>query len=224
MGCVPDGIRDYVERHTGGAPAPRLVRLVQRGEMWQRPGARPMPFTATHELHVGELAFRWRARFPVAPLVALRVLDAYEGGVGRLEARVLGVPVMRQRGPDVDRGEAIRYLAELAWGPHAMLANPSLDWRELDGGSYEVAAEAGGRRVAVRLELDAAGDLVRTFCPDRPALEGGRVVERPWEGLNLAYGELAGIRMPVRAEVRWLLPEGPFPYWRGEILSAELVP
>ncbi|MEZ5102028.1 MAG: DUF6544 family protein [Thermoleophilia bacterium] len=224
MDAVPAGIRAYVERHVGGASAPRLVRLVQRGEMWQRPDARPMPFTATHELHVNELAFRWRARFPVAPLVALRVLDAYERGAGRLEARVLGVPVMRQRGPDVDRGEAIRYLAELAWGPHAMVENAALAWRELDARTYEVSTEAGGRRVAVRLELDEAGDLVRSFCPERPAVEGGQVVERPWEGLNLAYGELAGIRMPVRAEVRWLLPEGPFPYWRGEVLSAELVP
>lgn len=223
MGHVPDRIRDYVARHTGGAPAPRLVRLVQRGEMRQRPDAKPLSFTATHELHVHELAFRWRARFPVAPLVSLRVLDAYEHGVGRLEARVLGVPVMRSRGPDVDRGEAIRYLAELAWGPHAMLANPSLDWRELDARTYEVSAEAGGRRVAVRLELDEAGDLVRSFCPDRPAIEGGHVLERPWEGLNLEYGELAGIRMPLRAEVRWLLPEGPFAYWRGEVVSAELV-
>ncbi len=59
-----------------------------------RPGGRAMRFSAVEELAVDRIAFSWRARFPLA----IRVFDGYSGGRGKLEARVLGVPVMRQSG------------------------------------------------------------------------------------------------------------------------------
>ena len=30
-----------------------------------------------------------------------------------------------------------------------------------------------------------------------------------------------GMRIPLAGEVEWILPEGPQPYWRGEILDIE---
>jgi hypothetical protein len=38
----------------------------------------------------------------------------------------------RAAGPQADKGELMRYLAELAWAPHEMLHNPQLSWREID--------------------------------------------------------------------------------------------
>jgi len=68
----PGAVRRAAERALPpGGPVPRRVRLAQVGQMWRRPGGRPMRFTATQELAVEEVAFRWRARFP--PL--LRVVD-----------------------------------------------------------------------------------------------------------------------------------------------------
>jgi hypothetical protein len=58
---------------------------------------------------------------------------------------------MRQAGAETSFGEALRYLAELPWVPHAMTANPQLEWRHLDEGTVEVAAEVGSERAAVRL-------------------------------------------------------------------------
>jgi hypothetical protein len=69
------------------------------GEVWRNPGARPLPFTAVQELAVNEVAFCWRERFPIVPLVWLDVVDRYADGEGTLEARALGrVCVMRQNG------------------------------------------------------------------------------------------------------------------------------
>jgi hypothetical protein len=44
----------------------------------------------------------------------------HDGREGRLEGRVAGLRVFRSDGPDLSRGEAMRYLAELAWIPHAL--------------------------------------------------------------------------------------------------------
>jgi hypothetical protein len=136
--------------------------------MRQRPGGRAMRFSAAEELAVGRIAFSWRARFPLA----IRVFDGYSGGRGKLEARVLGVPVMRQRGLDIAVGEAFRYLAELPLVPWAMEHNAELEWRELNDYSVEVAARVGGRRLAVTVEFDAAGDIVRAGCDTRPRKVG----------------------------------------------------
>jgi Family of unknown function (DUF6544) len=156
--------------------------------------------------------------------VTLRVVDGYAAGQGRLEARLLGlVPVMRQSGQTASEGEAMRYLSEIPWVPHAMLANRQLEWRELDAHTVEVATSVGPARVALQLEFDAAGDIVSAFSHARPRAEGKTTMPRPWGGVFRDYDVVGGVRIPTHAEVRWQLPEGPFTYWRGTITSVELV-
>ena len=178
-----------------------------------------MRFTATQELAVEEVAFSWRARF--GPL--LRVVDRFEAGAGLLEARLLGlVPVMRASGPEVDAGEAMRYLAELPWVPHALVANRQLDWREIDERTVEVGTRVGAATAAVRLELDEAGDIVGASTDARPRMEKGRAVPTPWTGRFEAYATLGGIRVPTHGAVHWELPDGPFTYWEAEITALEV--
>lgn len=192
--------------------------------MWLKPRGRALPFTAVEDFSVAEVAFSWRARFRFLPLVPLRVVDGYAAGSGKLEARLLGlVPVTRQSGQAASEGEAMRYLAEIPWVPHAMLANRQLDWRQFDTQTLEVATSVGSARVAVQLGFDAAGDIVSAFSPARPHPEGRTTVPRPWGGVFSDYDVLGEVRMPTRAEVRWELPEGPFTYWRGTVTSVELV-
>ena len=201
------------------------MRVAQTGEMWLKPGGRALPFTAVEDFSVAEVAFSWRARFRFLPLVSLDVVDRYAAGRGRVEARLLGLlPVMRQSGQAASVGEAMRYLAELPWVPHAMLANRQLEWRELDTRSLEVATSAGTAKVSVDLRFDAAGDIVRASSQARPRPEGKTTVPRPWGGAFSDYEVVGGVRIPTRAEVYWRLREGPFTYWRGTITSVELVP
>jgi hypothetical protein len=152
--------------------------------------------------------------------LAIRVFDGYSGGRGKLEARVLGVPVMRQRGLDIAVGEAFRYLAELPLVPWAMEHNAELEWRELNDYSVEVAARVGGRRLAVTVEFDAAGDIVRAGCDARPRQVGRTSVLTPWGGEFGDYRALGGMRIPTRATVYWELDQGRFVYWRGTVTSA----
>jgi hypothetical protein len=130
---------------------------------------------------------------------------------------------MRQRGPDATLGQALRYLAELPWVPHAYRANDALAWRELDGRTAEVSTPAGAATAVVRLEFDGQGDVQRTSAEGRPYKEAGPGETRAWGGSFAEYAELAGVRIPTRGEVAWELPEGRFVYWRGTVTSAELV-
>lgn len=216
----PASVERYLRRALVSPRPAMRVRLTQEGEMRLKPDGRWLPFRATEELDARQVAFSWRARFRLAPLVSLRVDDAYAAGEGGLAARLWGkIPVMRSGGADVSRGEAMRYLAELMWVPHALRDNSELEWRAIDDRRAEVAVQVGGGRAAVCLEFDDAGDLVRTSAEDRPYAEGRSAVPRPWGGVMRDYQVLDGVRIPTRAEVSWTLPAGVFTYWRGTVTS-----
>ncbi|HSU04104.1 MAG TPA: DUF6544 family protein, partial [Acetobacteraceae bacterium] len=134
---------------------------------------------------------------------------------GWLEARLFGsLRLARSTGPATDRGELMRYLAELPWAPHALLQNRSLSFRQIDRNSVEVSAPCADGPACVRLVF-AGTDVARIEADDRPRIEGRRIVPRPWTGRFADWRELGGVRVPTRAEVSWILPSGPFECWRG---------
>ncbi|MBV9050348.1 MAG: hypothetical protein JOY58_18915 [Solirubrobacterales bacterium] len=221
-GSLPALVDRYLERAlpTGTVRA-RQVRLTQTGEMFRRPGARPMRFTAVERFAVDRVAFAWEARFRIVPLVSLRVLDTYAHGNGMLKVRLLGLPLQNQSGPSMSLAEAYRYLAELPWMPQAMASNAELDWRLVDERAVDVMTVARDQRPTVRIEFDENGDIARCSARARPReVNGGSVLTR-WGGQLGEYRTLGGMRMPIRGEVFWDPPEGRFVYWRGEVTSAE---
>jgi hypothetical protein len=221
MNSLPALIRDFVQRALPAEQrACRAVRIGQVGEMVLKPGASPRRFEATEEFATDRVAFAWRARFPMLGPVALHVTDSYDGHEGRLEVRVLRVPVQRKHGPELAQGEAFRYLAEIAWVPHAIIANRQLEWRELDEHTVEVATIVHEERIAVRLVFNETGEIAQTIA-ERPRLEADNAITR-WVGVYGDYQDFGGVRVPSRGEVSWELPEGPFRYWRGSITSLEL--
>ena len=116
---LPDAIVRHLDRALPeGAPEPQRVRLSQSGEMVQKPGGRRLEFTAVQQYATDRVEFEWRASFGTNPFVRVRVTDRYRDGKGLLIARVWGlVPATKNTGPETDRGEAMRYLAELPWVP-----------------------------------------------------------------------------------------------------------
>jgi hypothetical protein len=119
----------------------------------------------------------------------------------------------------------MRYLAELAWVPPAIRANRQLEWRELDAATVEVATSVGSARVAVRLDFDAAGEIVGSFSSGRPHPEGKTSVPRPWVGVL----RLRRHRRPQGSDERRgaLDPSrkarSPTGDWRERITSLELL-
>ena len=203
----------------GESPVPNTVWLSQRGEMrvnlrdsWRR-------FTAEQVISIHEPGFAWLAWMQATPLVSARVLDCYVGGEGLLEARLLGsLRLARAAGPQASKGELMRYLAEFAWAPHAMLYNRQLSWREIDATTIEVSAESQAGAARVRLIFEN-GDIARIEADDRPRMVGRSIVPTRWQGRCCDYREMNGCRIPTQAVVSWLLEDGPFEYWRGRVTA-----
>ena len=220
---LPAVVSRYLARALpDGEGAADRVRLAQTGVMRQSPKGRWLRFRAEEELAVGAVAFTWHARFSMGPLLGLQVVDRYAHGEGTLDGRLWGhIPVMKSAGPYTAEGQALRYLAELFWVPHALRANEELEWDAVDEHTVDVSTRVGPKRVTVRLGFDEDGDIASAHAASRPRLVGKQAILTPWTGEVSDYAELGGVRIPTRAEVRWELPEGPFTYWRGTVTSLE---
>lgn len=218
---VPELVRTYCERAFAiDEPPPRRLRVSQRGELFREPDGRPLPFTAVEEFVVGDVACDWRARVAAGPLITLRIHDGCGAGQGWMRGRVLGIPFLRRGGPDIAVASVLRYLAELPWAPHAMLWNPHLTWTKRSDRLAEVATEVAGASRRVSFTFGPDGDIVRVFTGARPR-DGD--APRAWSGTFGEYATFSGVRIPTFAEVRWELPAGPFPYWRGYVTGLDVI-
>jgi hypothetical protein len=104
----------------------------------------------------------------------ISVTDALKGGEPHLAVKALGwIPVASAPpDPQVVKGEMMRYLAELAWAPDAILQNPYLVWRVLDQDRLSVSLDSGSARAEIEIGLDREGRIFSVFAPDRPRKEG----------------------------------------------------
>ena len=219
---LPRIVRDFAKRNGGGRDGRvRRVELGQSVEMrLERRGAW-QKLWAWQWICVREPGFVWKAGQQIrGPLAKILVLDAYVWGEGRLWVNLLGaIPIVRAKGDDIDRGEAMRYLAELPWVPDAILENGALIWNQLD--ARHVSVSLGD--VAVTFRFDQAGDIVEMTAKDRPVRDpDGESRLRDWRGLFSEYRWIGGRRLPARGEVGYVYPDGYEPYWRGEINRCQL--
>ena len=163
--------------------------------------------------------FRWRAWVRLAPLAPVLVVDSFGGGAGALSASAFGLlPLARGRGRDFDRGEAMRGLAELPWRPFAFGRLANVTWVAAGESGLKATFDDGRTRASVELEADRDGRVVGGSAI-RPRAEDGTTVETKWFGSFGDHRSFGRIRIPTSAEVAWLLPEGPFTYWRGRVIA-----
>ena len=221
-GSLPRIVRDFARRNGAGrGPRVRCVELGQSVEMRLERGGAWQALWGWEWICVREPGFVWKAGQGLwGPLAKILVLDAYVWGEGRLWVNLLGaIPIVRAKGAEIDRGEAMRYLAELPWVPDAILENAALVWMQV--GTHHVRVSLGD--VAVEFHFDRSGDIVGMTAKDRPARDpDGEMRKRDWQAVFSEYRWIGGRRLPVRGEVGYVYPDGYEPYWRGEITVCQL--
>jgi hypothetical protein len=175
------------------------------------------PFTSTQRVVTRPPGFDWDARIAVVPGIAVHVHDAYVAGAGLLRASVLGlVPVADLQGSgDLAQGELMRYLAEAAWYPTALLPSQGVRWQAIDANSARATLADGSTSVSLvfRFGDDGLIDTVRADARGRTV--ANTVIPTPWMGRFWNYAVRDGMRIPLEGEVAWIMPEGTKPYWRG---------
>ena len=177
------------------------------------------PFTATQRAFTHRPGYFWDARIMMWPGVPVRVRDAYVAGEGILQAAVLGLfPVANLRDSgELAKGELMRFLAEAAWYPTALLPSQGVRWEAVDDHSARATLSDGGVTVELLFRFNTTGLIDSVRAEARGRMVGANIASMPWEGWFWSYATRNGMCVPLEGEVAWMHPTGPKPYWRGRI-------
>ena len=188
--------------------------LSPTGEQWK-------PFTSRQRVIVQRPGFLWDARIAMAPGVSVRVHDSYADGEGLLHAAVFGLFSVAdlRGGGELARGELMRFFAEAAWYPTALLPSQGVRWTAVDGHSAKATLTDGALSITLLFRFDASGLMTSMRAEARGRIVGNEVSSAPWEGTWANHQRVDGMTVPLSGEVAWLLPEGRKTYWRGTVTS-----
>ena len=222
-----EGLPAPVQRYfravlTPGQPMVTALTLEHTGRFNMSPaGEQWKPFTSRQRVVVQRPGFLWDARIAMLPGLPVRVHDSYADGQGLLHAAVLGLfPVADlQGGGELARGELMRFFAEAAWYPTALLPSQGVQWTAVDEHSANATMTDGALSLTLLFRFDGAGMMSSVLAQARGRMVDDTVDMAPWEGRWSNHQRVDGMTVPMSGEVAWLLPEGRKTYWIGTVTS-----
>ena len=220
-----EGLPPPVQRYfravlTEGQPIVAAVRVAHAGQFnMDTTHVKWSAFTSDQLVITRRPGFDWDARIRMAPGLHVFVHDAYVTGEGILHAALWGLITLADlRGtPEVAEGELMRFLAEAAWYPTALLPSQGVRWDAIDDTSARASLADDVTTVSLVFRFDDEGLIHTAHAAARYRTVNGALVATPWQGRFWAHEVRGGMRIPLQGEVAWLLPDGPLPYWRGRI-------
>ena len=188
--------------------------LSATGEQWK-------PFTSRQRVVTRRPGFLWDAQISMLPGLTVRVVDSYIAGQGLLHAAILGLFTVAEvsGGGEIARGEFMRFFAETAWYPTALLPSQGVRWEAVDDRSANATLVDGPLTLTLLFRFNDAG-LIDSFRAEaRGAGVGKEMVMLPWEGRWSNYQTRDGMTVPFTGEVAWMRPQGRKPYFLGTVTS-----
>jgi hypothetical protein len=226
---LPEPVVRYFRRVLReGQPYIRVARLRQTGELRTKTQSdRWLQFQADQVVTPLSLGFIWNARVNIAPLIHVRVRDAYIAGQGSGKVSLLSaITVTEERDRfEMDSGALHRYLAEAVWYPTALLPSTYLEWSPIDDNKALASLTDSNITVQLEFSFNDAGEVTGIYSPGRWGTFDGGYKQASWEGHFRKYEVRDGMRIPTEGEVGWYSSSEWQSVWKGTIaeVNYELV-
>jgi hypothetical protein len=219
---LPTPVSRYLRWAARFAPSMRLVRISQIGTL--RTDVRSdrwMPFEAEHLVAPATIGFLWNARVKVAPLLHVRVRDAFLAGQGSGNVSLLSAFNVSADGgtPEMNSGSLHRFLAEAVWYPTALLPSPKLQWSPIDANRALATLTEAGLTVSLEFRFAETGEVTGIYTPARWGTFSGGYEQHPWEGHFRSYEQQHGMWVPREGDVGWYVGDAWHAVWKGTVVG-----
>jgi len=108
------------------------ARTKQKVELRLEQDKPRMPAKAEQYFRTEEPGFIWKVKINAAPFFHIVGRDKYCDGHGNMLIKIMSIKTIADaRGPEIDQGTLLRYLAETMWFPTAALSD-YIKWEEID--------------------------------------------------------------------------------------------
>ena len=188
------------------------INMSATAEQWK-------PFTSRQRVVTHRPGFLWDAEVEMFPGLPVRVEDSYIAGQGRLIARLLGLFTVAgaHGGGELARGEFMRYFAEAAWYPTALLPSQGVRWQAVDDAAAHATIVDGPIELTLLFRFDEAGLISFVRADSRGAGVGRDMIMLPWECGLSDYQRQDGMLIPMTGEAAWVRPDGRRAYFVGHV-------
>ena len=186
------------------------INMSDTGDNWK-------PFTSWQRAIVHRPGFVWNGSVTVFPGLSAHVHDSYIAGVGRLHAAMLGLFTVAkvQGNGEIARGELMRFFAEMAWYPSALLPSQGVLWEAVGDRSANATLVDGPVSLTLLFGFDETGPITSVHADARGASVGKNMVMLPWDCSLSNYELRHGMLVPTRGEVA----KGGKSYFVGDLTS-----
>jgi len=175
---LPAPVRRYFELAlTDGQPIIRAADAAMTGTFNMSLDAPQWkPFTSQQRVVTHRPGFVWNARIMLFPGFPVRVHDAYVAGTGILTPSILGLFSMGDVSGigEPARGELMRWFAECAWYPTALLPSRGIEWVAVDDTSAQATMTDGPIRLTMLFRFGDDGLISGVHVDARGALTAAR--------------------------------------------------
>ena len=146
----------------------------------------------------------------------------YVEGQGHMLIKLLSLfPVADSKGPEIDQGALLRYMAEMIWYPTVAMA-PYIKWTSVDDNSAKATMSYGGITASGTFSFSKEG-AVTGFKALRYYSRAGKATLEPWI-ISIdpnSYHMVNGYSVPAKARITWELEEGSFTWFELEVYDLE---
>lgn len=212
---LPPPVQKWLNYAGANGDGPSMVRMKQKGEMRMKPSNAWMEFDAEQWISTNSPEFLWTVSAGHGKFMGFCGRDRLINNEGHMKIAVYGlIPVVNTDAGDDDitRGTAMRYLAEMAWAPHAARSS-FVSWSALSESQFRGTLTLGSEEVSGDFAIDAQGRIIRfigrRYYQDGDSMEMWRIDMDP-----ASYRSFQGVRIPTEALITWELPEGDFSWYR----------
>lgn len=206
--------------HIIGKQMPTSIHIKQKGSMRTDVNGKWMTFDAEQFFTIDPPGFVWIANIHTGMMIDIVGRDKYENGKGNMIIKAASlIQMANSSGPEVDQGTMIRYMAEIAWFPHAAVSD-YLDWVQIDADHARVTMNYGDVSASGIYTFNKEG-LPVGFEAQRFGDFKGKYSKEIWSIKTTGYKYFDGLPIGNTSEVTWKLKDGYFTWLKLVVTDVE---